>query len=108
MSKTVVFFRGRNTAAIVEDARKLNLLSHDDKIIIVKRLHDSLAEPGDLPDLPLPVTGELVVVCNGGTTQQQVPTIAKTMLHCMSSGTATRLVEVLQEEVRELWTSCGD
>lgn len=117
MSKTVVFFRGRSTAAIMEDARRLGLLCEQDRVIIVKRRHDQLAEPGDVLEPPFPIWGELVVVCNGGTTEQQVPTIVNAMQHCVSPGPSpgvghddppfgrTLLVELTDTEVRELWSS---
>lgn len=73
-----IFFRGRNTAAIIEDARRY--LGDLGEITVVCRDGDQLYEVGDIAisDLSLIVSDgeDLAVVANGGTTAQLVPVVA--------------------------------
>lgn len=72
------FFRGRNTTGIMEDARKAGVLTDNDQVVVICRYGDSLAEPGDQIHLGMPIDNHLVVlVANGGTTEQQVPTVLR-------------------------------
>lgn len=75
MSK-VIFFRGRNTAGIIEDARAAGI---DGEFVIVCRDGDALAEPGDIPvsEFKIEPSDDIIVVANGGTTAQAAPVIAK-------------------------------
>jgi len=71
---TIVTFRGRNTAGILDDARANGLLTDESKVIVVSREGDALAGPSDVTNAPMPdddqVIGELIVIANGGTTKQ--------------------------------------
>lgn len=71
-----IFFRGRNTAAIVNDARLAGIVPDEATITIVARQDDALAEPGDVTDVPNWHAGDDVrIVANGGTSAQLVPVI---------------------------------
>ena len=71
---TIVLFRGRNTPAILGDARRLGVVADDDEIMVVCRDGDSLAEEGDVTVPPMPKPDDqLIVVANGGTTAQAAP-----------------------------------
>lgn len=75
METTRIFFRGRNTAAIIADAAER--LGPADVTIIVAREGDALAQPGDVEGVEPPwVAGEWQIICNGGTTAQLVPLLA--------------------------------
>jgi len=82
MCQLVVFFRGRNTAAIMNDAHEAEILDPGDRVVVVARKGDELAQPGDVfpgwdGQYGVPLTGyvKVVVIANGGTTAQQVPLI---------------------------------
>ena len=71
---TVVLFRGRNTTGILSDARRLGVVADDDRIVVVCRENDALAEEGDVTVPPMPkADDQLIVVANGGTTAQAAP-----------------------------------
>jgi hypothetical protein len=71
---TIVLFRGRNTSAILADARRLGIAADDDAVVVVCRENDPLAEEGDVTVPPMPKPDDqLVVVANGGTTAQAAP-----------------------------------
>ena len=80
MSQIVVFFRGRNTANIMSDANRAEILDPGDRVVVVAREGDELAEPGDVfpgwdggYGIPLQGVQKLTIVANGGTTAQQAP-----------------------------------
>ena len=71
---TVVFFRGRNTSGILSDARRLGVVADDDRVVVICRENDALAEEGDVTVPPMPKPDDqLIVVANGGTTAQAAP-----------------------------------
>lgn len=70
----VIFFRGRNTKGIIEDARAAGI---DGEFIVVCRDGDALAEPGDIPVSDFEPGDDIIIVANGGTTAQAAPVIAK-------------------------------
>ena len=111
MKRTVIFFRGRNTKSIIQDAERLGVVTQKDKIIVVCRKNDDLAEPGDEIGVHH-IDGNVVVVCNGGTTQQQVPVIAWAVLRTRSPGScqgieypgeSSTLIEVGKDSINVLW-----
>lgn len=72
----LVVFRGRNTAAIVQDAISAGLVPTDHQLVVVCRLGDAMAEPGDISPGQFQIgDGEIVVVANGGTSAQLVPLV---------------------------------
>lgn len=80
MCQLVVFFRGRNTSSIMNDAHNAGILDPGDRVVVVARKGDELAEPGDVfpgwdGGYGVPLTGyaKIIVVANGGTTAQQAP-----------------------------------
>lgn len=100
---TIIMFRGRNTSNILEDAIRLGVVSPLDTLFIVCRKGDPLKEPVDVEHLP-PISGDVICICNGGTTSQQVPTIAALLtraqdeeLDCLS------LFEVERDGYSLLW-----
>ena len=71
---TVVLFRGRNTTGILSDARRLGVVADDDRVVVICRENDALAEEGDVTVPPMPKPDDqLIVVANGGTTAQAAP-----------------------------------
>jgi len=71
----VVFFRGRNTAAIVDDSRRAGLVPEDAHIVIVARRDDALREEGDVTECNWGQADHVRVIANGGTTAQAIPLI---------------------------------
>lgn len=102
MTKKILFFRGRNTAGIVNDATGAGLCEGRTPVIVCRE-GDALAEPGDL------TTGEIVralfdsddiiVVCNGGTTRQQVPVVLRLGQFAPETGANIQFVEVDRDGV---------
>ena len=84
--KTVVTFRGRNTVDILEDAKRFGILDDDDRVIVVCRKNDQLAQTGDVLQVPYSLAGDVVLVANGGTTAQLVPAMLRLMAMSQSSG----------------------
>jgi hypothetical protein len=78
----VIFFRGRNPAGIIEDARNEGILQDGDKVVIVCRENDNLAQPGDVTSVELPKVEPVTLVANGGTTAQVVPLIVNIVKNC--------------------------
>lgn len=109
--KTVVFFRGYNTANIIADARRFGLIGDHDTIVVMCRKDDALAEPGDRIHIGL-INGPVVVVCNGGTTGQQIPVVVWAVRRADSPGECqgevcpgeqSTLVEVTRDANVVLW-----
>ena len=80
MCQLVIFFRGRNTSRVMNDAHSAGVLDPGDRVVVISRKDDTLAEAGDVSPgwdgrygVPLEGYQKLVVVANGGTTAQQAP-----------------------------------
>jgi hypothetical protein len=73
--KTLIAFRGNNTDNILQDAYPT--IGDVDRIIIVARDGDRLAQPGDLNPLAtlqeIHKSDEVALIANGGTTAQIMP-----------------------------------
>ena len=122
--KKIIFFRGRNTAAIMNDARKAGLIPDDAKVVIICRDDDRLAEPGDIQagrmksrEQCFMPGDDWTIVANGGTSAQLAPLLADA---CFTAGQMAdknrqtvdenefykfrlRIVDVQKENARELW-----
>lgn len=73
--KFVIFFRGRNTDNIMNDARQFGLLTDSDVPIVICRKDDALRQDGDIEKLPEEFgEHDAILIANGGTTIQQVST----------------------------------
>lgn len=109
MKSKVIFFRGRNTAGIIADAIRLGVVPDGAEIHIICRTNDPLSEPGDVttpPEHPNPFPPGgpgFIVVANGGTTAQLVPTVAKYVFGVPAH--KVRIVDVQRDGVTDLWGS---
>jgi hypothetical protein len=113
--RTIIFFRGRNTDAIIADATASGIVQAGDAVCIICRKDDKMAEAGDIESLPpLPESAHVVVVANGGTTAQLVPIIARLVAMTFSLGSCQgesypaavgklRIVDVQPDGVMVLW-----
>lgn len=95
-----IFFRGRNTNNIINDA-KLQFASKQFSAIIICRENDRLAEAGDItPKKFSPSIGKKYgVIANGGTTSQLVPVLKK----LVESGVEFEVYDLQPDEMERLW-----
>lgn len=95
----VIFFRGRNTAAIMKDALYAGI---EGNFVVVCRDGDSIAEPGDIPvsdfESADDIGDDIIIVGNGGTTAQAAPVIARAAFAAGRGCAAVRVIEVQREQ----------
>jgi len=98
----IIIMRGRSTQGIKADA--MAHFGEDHKFVTLALEFDPMALEGDVtPDVIARMTGDLVVIANGGTTELQV----RTVLACTRyTGGSWRIIDLQRDYVREL--ACSD
>ncbi len=111
----IIAFLGKNTAGILADYKKI-VGNTDEKVVVIKRTEDQLQWPDAVTyeeaksviNLTLWEGKRVTLICNGGTTAQQVP-LVKWLAHAdfhrvmvMDQDSLISFIEVTREGITEL------
>jgi hypothetical protein len=99
----ILFFLGRSIEGILHDA-ETTLFSNDHEKLVLSRDNDQMPAPAGIPCIPAsmfqPEVGRTyIVVANGGTTQQLIPTIKR----LVESGVSFTIYDLQQDRMTCLW-----